>query len=273
MAEKVAIIGLGLIGRAWAEHLASDGVLTAAWNRTFKPEVRCSVNALSDVPACAEILHLCVSDEATVLSVLSGVVPHLNEGHTVVQSTTIDPATSDEAKKMVEDRGALYVEAPFTGSLPAAKERKTIFFVGAEEKVAAKVDSYLARLSSERFHIGSNRQACSIKLAMNLQIASAMAALSEALTISRHSGIPDEVFFAVFKKNASYSGLAALKEKKLKESDFEPQFSVKHMAKDLRLLRQEHSYPLLQLVSSTLAQAEEAGLGELDFSAIIKMLN
>ena len=272
MFEKVAVIGLGLIGKAWAEHLVADGVLSVAWNRTFKPEIRCSIPTLSDVPARAEILHVCVSDEVTLMSVLGEFVKKLHAGHTVIQSTTIDPATSDKAKCLVEQHGALYVEAPFTGSLPAAKERKTIFFVGAENSVAAKVDPYLARLSAERFLIGNNRQACSIKLAMNLQIASAMEALSEALTISRHSGITDEVFFAVFKKNASYSGLAALKEKKLKENDFEPQFSVKHMAKDLRLLRQEHTYPLLQLVAKTLAQAEEQGLGELDFSSIIKLL-
>jgi 3-hydroxyisobutyrate dehydrogenase-like beta-hydroxyacid dehydrogenase len=272
MSEKVAVIGLGLIGKAWAEHLAADGVLSAAWNRTFKSEIRSSIHTLSEVPTHAELLHVCVSDESTLLSVLSEFVNELTSEHTVIQSTTIDPATSDKARALVEGRGALYVEAPFTGSLPAAKERKTIFFVGAKKSIAAKVDPYLARLSSERFLIGDNRQACSIKLAMNLQIASAMAALSEALTISRRSGISDDVFFAVFKKNASYSGLAALKEKKLQENDFQPQFSVKHMAKDLRLLRQEYSYPLLQVVSSALAHAEENGLGDLDFSAIIKTL-
>jgi 3-hydroxyisobutyrate dehydrogenase-like beta-hydroxyacid dehydrogenase len=272
MGEKVAVLGLGLIGKAWAEHLAADSVLSAAWNRTFKPEIGCSVHTLSEVPARADILHICVSDEAVLLSVLAEFVNELRPGHIVIQSTTIDPATSDKAKALVEARGALYVEAPFTGSLPAAKERRTIFFVGAERSVATKVDPYLARLSSERFIIGDNRQACSIKLAMNLQIASAMAALSEALTISRRSGITDEVFFSVFKKNASYSGLAALKEQKLKDGDFEPQFSVKHMAKDLRLLRQEHSYPLLQLLSRTLEQAEESGYGDLDFSSIIKMV-
>lgn len=272
MQQRVGVIGLGLIGRAWASHLASDGVLSVAWNRTPKLDVLCSVPNLSEVPSRAELLHVCVSDEKVLLSVLAELRSGLTPQHTVIQSTTIDPTTSDSAKEIVEGCGATYVEAPFTGSLPAAQERKTIFFVGASADVAEKIDPYLARLSSERFHIGNNRQACSVKLAMNLQIASAMTALSESLTLCRHAGIDDEVFFSVFKKNASYSGMAVLKEKKLRDGDFSPQFSVKHMAKDLRLLRTEAAFPLLELVAERLAHAEREGLGDLDFSAIIKLL-
>ena len=70
---------------------------------------------------------------------------------------------------------------------------------------------------------------------MNLNIAGQMQALAESLTLARQAGIADDFYFQVLAKNVSYSGLARLKEAKLKAHDFSPQFSVKHMHKDMRL--------------------------------------
>ena len=52
---------------------------------------------------------------------------------------------------------------------------------------------------------------------------------------ARRAGVTDAVFFDAMGKNAGYSGLTKLKEPKLKAGDFSPQFSVKHMSKDMRL--------------------------------------
>jgi 3-hydroxyisobutyrate dehydrogenase-like beta-hydroxyacid dehydrogenase len=48
-------------------------------------------------------------------------------------------------------------------------------------------------------------------------------------------GISDDIFFAALAKNASRSGLSDIKEPKLRQGDYSPQFSLKHMDKDLRL--------------------------------------
>lgn len=274
MENKVAIVGLGLIGSVWARHLISDGLLAATWNRSPKEDFPCWTPNLESVAEKANLIHICVSDERALLDVITKLLPKLSSAHTVIQSTTIDPATSDEARAAIEGAGASYVEAPFTGSLPAAQERNTVFFLGASEELVERVSPYLARLSSSRFRIGTNQQACSIKLAMNLQIASAMQAMAEGITVCRRAGIPDDIYFNVFKKNASYSGVASLKEPKIRVNDFTPQFSVKHLAKDLRLLAKgrSDSLPTLRLLQGILQEAEEAGQGDLDFSSIIGRL-
>ena len=109
---------------------------------------------------------------------------------------------------------------------------------------------------------------------MNLQIASVMQALAEALSIARTANISDDVFFEAFKLNASFSGVAALKEPKLRANDFSPQFSTKHMAKDLRLLMTAKSginAPFLMDLQEVFSQASAAGFSEEDFSALIKL--
>jgi len=59
------------------------------------------------------------------------------------------------------------------------------------------------------------------------------------------------------------------------EGDFTPQFSVKHMRKDMRLLGEFLGMvesPVLATVTSLLSRAEERGLGDEDFSAMIKIM-
>lgn len=271
-----AILGLGIIGAQWAKHLNSDGQLAACWNRTAKPEIPKFTDQLDSIPQKAELLHFCLADPPAVKNTLEIILPKVGSKHLVVQSSTIDPKSSEEFKKMVEGQGAAYVEAPFTGSLPAAEKRELIFYIGGHSSAIARAQPYLAKLSKKVIVIGNERQAATIKLAMNLQIASAMEAMSEALSIARSSGITDETFYDAFKLNASYSGLAALKEPKLRNKDYSPQFSIKHMAKDLRLLRQEFSgshAPFLETLQHVFSSAQEAGLSDEDFSALIKLIN
>lgn len=237
--KKVAIFGLGLIGSAWAVNVEADGILAATWNRSFKAGSKGAPRFEPDLNKAverAEILHFVVADEEAIASLITRVQDQLTSDKIVIQSTTIDPATSDKLRQIVEGRGAKYLEAPFTGSLPAAQTRNTIFYLGGAPEVVESALLYLSRLGTKRVHIGSNVQACAIKLAMNLQIVSIVEVLSEALKISRDCGIADDIFFSALRENAAFSGVASLKESKLKNADFSPQFSVKHMAKDMRLL-------------------------------------
>jgi 3-hydroxyisobutyrate dehydrogenase-like beta-hydroxyacid dehydrogenase len=273
---KVAVLGLGIIGSQWVKHLDSDGILSAAWNRSVKKDAPRYTSDVVEAAASATVVHLCLADPPAVRSTLEAVRDVLRPDHLVIQSSTIDPTSASEFQALVTATGASYVEAPFTGSLPAAQARELVFYVGASDPKALRVaKEYLARLSKKIIEIGSERQAATIKLAMNLQIAAVMQALAEALTLSRSAEIPDDLFFEAFRLNASFSGVAALKENKLRAGDFSPQFSVKHMAKDLRLLKAECATakaPFLTELQSIFADAIQQGFSEDDYASLIRLL-
>ena len=89
------------------------------------------------------------------------------------------------------------------------------------------------------------------------------------------SGVSDETFFTVIKKNVGNSGLVALKEPKLRADDFSPQFSVKHMLKDMRLASRTtgcEEMPMLDTVRQCLHATAQAGYADEDFSALIRLL-
>jgi 3-hydroxyisobutyrate dehydrogenase-like beta-hydroxyacid dehydrogenase len=249
--NSIGIIGLGIIGRVWAQHYAAAGKLAGTWNRTPQPAAPGWMDSPEAVAASADVIQIVVADPAAVEGVLTRILPTLKAGKVILQSSTIDAESSAKFAKLVEARGARYLAALFTGSKPAAEQKQNVFYLGGDRALIAEIEPLLSLISSKRFVIGTNEQACTLKLAMNLNIAAQMQGLSEALTSARRAGI------------------------KLRTADYAPQFSVKHMHKDMRLLAHTAGcvdLPLLDTVRETLKTAEAEGMGDEDFSAMIKVL-
>jgi 3-hydroxyisobutyrate dehydrogenase-like beta-hydroxyacid dehydrogenase len=272
---KIGVFGLGIIGNIWGENLRQDGHDVRGWNRTPKP-LPWYVARASEVAKDAEIIFIVVADPPTVQNVLDQILPVLHAGQVVIQSSTISPKATLDFANQVQRTGAAFLEVPFTGSKPAAEQRKTVFYIGGDEKVLEKVRPVLERLASSILHTGTLGRASALKLAMNINIALVAQGLSESLTFARAAGIPDEKYFEALKLNASNSGLAALKESKLRTKDFSPQFSLKHMAKDLRLALEtarDLKLPQTQNVMRIYEEGLQRGWGEDDFTVLARLLD
>ena len=174
-------------------------------------------------------------------------------------------------------RGAAYLDMPFTGSKPAAEQRQNVFFVGDDHAVLPRVEPVYRALAKQLLPIGRIGQASAIKLSFNLLIANLNQAMIESLELARRSGIDPAAWFNALDYNVAKSGLADLKKPKLLSGDFSPQFSIKHMHKDLRLALRHAASVGLRLdetaaVERAYAAAADQGLGELDFSALLKVV-
>jgi 3-hydroxyisobutyrate dehydrogenase-like beta-hydroxyacid dehydrogenase len=273
--QRITIIGLGIIGSAWAKNLHADGLTVRGWNRTPKdfPFYESDlVKAVSD----AEMIIIVVADPPAVEGILDQIVPHLKRGQLVAQSSTISAHWTKLFAKRVQATGADFLEAPFTGSKPAAEARKTVFYLGGTSELIEKARPVLQRISAQTLHVGDIGSASSLKLAMNLNLAVMAEALSESLTLTRAEGIADEKFFEALHMNVGRSGLSDLKEPKFRASDYAAQFSLKHMNKDLRLALETAdglNLPVAAALKAFYSKGMDAGLGDDDFTGVIRLLD
>src|SRR4029077_3667898 len=86
---------------------------------------------------------------------------------------------------------------------------------------------------------------------------------------------PLEKFVEAMRANASYSGTLALKLPKMLERDFEPQFSVKHMLKDMQIASQIALSHYLDLGVTAAARDQlleqmQWGHGDDDYSSVAR---
>jgi 3-hydroxyisobutyrate dehydrogenase-like beta-hydroxyacid dehydrogenase len=273
--KNVTVIGLGIIGSAWAKNLDADGLRVRAWNRTPKDFPYYERDVVSAVKG-AEMIIIVVADPPAVESILKTISPHLSAGQLVVQSSTISAHWTRQFCEQVEMTGATFLEAPFTGSKPAAEARETVFFLGGPEETVEKARPVLERLSAKILHVGALGSASSLKLALNLNIALVAEALNESLALTRAEEIPDEKFFEALHLNVGCSGLSDLKEPKLRARDYSPQFALKHMGKDLRLALETAeglNLPIAKTLKSFYDKGMQDGLADEDFSALIRLVD
>ena len=274
---NISVLGLGIIGSAWAKNLIADGHAVRCWNRSHKnfPNFYASILDAVDL---AEVIFIIVADPPAVQSVLDQIKSKLHPGQLIIQSSTISAKWTKVFAQEVEKTGALFLEAPFTGSKIAAEQRQTVYYLGGNLEIVEKARPILKPISSAILHIGSLGSASSLKLAMNLNIAGIAQTLYESLTLCRKAGISDDIYFNALSCNASHSGVSDMKESKLRQSEYSPQFSLKHMAKDLRLALEtadEFSLSLEQTrhLKNFYDKGVSSGLSDDDFIGLIRLLD
>ena len=273
--RNIAVLGLGIIGGTWAKNLIADGHAVRCWNRTPKdfPNFHASIQEAVDQ---ADVIFIVVYDPAAVQSVLNEIKPKLGAGMLVIQSSTISAKWSKLFAEQVQATGALYLEAPFTGSKIAAEQRQTVYYLGGDTETVEKARPILEPISSAILHIGPLGSASTLKLAMNVNIAGVAQILCESLTLCRSAGISDDIYFSALERNISRSGVADLKKPKLTGRDYSPQFSVKNMAKDLHLALESSDELSLKLIqtrqlNNIYDQGISAGWSNDDFIGLIRL--
>ena len=270
------------MGGSMAANLVKAGHEVTVWNRTAGKSVEGARSAATPAEAAngAEVVWMCVSDTAAVEEVLfgeNGVEQSLMAGMIVADSSTISPAHTRKIAERVHAKGADYVDAPVTGSKVGAAEGKLVFIVGGDEQVIQKLDPLFAVMGKAIIHMGENGMGQTAKIGMNLMIAMMYEGFAEALVLTSKLGLKPELFLQLVEKSMVRSGVTDYKAPFVLKRDFSPNFPLRLMHKDIKLMleaAQENrvKLPGLETVEEVYDVASEEEMGELDYAATIELL-
>lgn len=283
---KIALLGTGLLGKAIAERLGAVGHRVVAYNRTPTKALPLQAQGIAVVGAAeaavtqADLVLLLLTDAPAVHSVLfsptcSAALP----GKTVIQMGTIGTNDSLEIKRAVERCRGTYCEAPVLGSLTEARSGTLLVMVGGTEDQFATLAPLFRSLGREPRLVGPVGTAAALKLALNQLIAAETSAFALSLGLIRRAGVSVDTFMAVLRESALYAPTFDKKLPRLLKRDYRhPNFSTRHLLKDVRLFMEEATTrgmktPTLEGSASVLEAAIARGLGEADYSALYDLLD
>lgn len=271
---KIGVIGLGIIGSRVAANLRAAGHQVYVWSRSphSAPNFLGSVVEVADL---CDIIQIFVSDEAALLEVTRTMAAALGPRHVVTVHATISPDAARRTASIVESLGARYLDAPFTGSKVAAQNGQLVYYVGGSEEALGEVRPALEASSKKILHVGGIGDASVLKIATNMLTATTVQTLAEALALVRSAGVDGAMLVQALENNASRSGTSDLKLPTMLAQNFEPNFSLKHMLKDVRLAKDlaekgHIKMPVTESTEAVLAQSMEKGWGDDDFSALAR---
>jgi len=271
---SVGIIGLGIIGTRIASHLRSAGFAVSVWNRTPKPEPN-FLGSPAEVAAAADILQLFVADGRAVEEVLEAIGDALTPHHTVICSATVGRAATLEIAQRVRERGARFLDAPFTGTKGAADKGQLVYYIGDDDDTLAIARPVLEAASKAIVPIGKVGDAAVLKVVTNLLAAAAVETLAEALAIVKAAGIAPETLPRALEHHGVRSPLMDLKLPALIEENYDTHFSLKHMLKDVRFglelgAQLKLDLPVTAATADAMCQGMTLGWAELDFASVMK---
>ncbi len=271
---SVGIIGLGIIGSRVAAVLRRAGYPVTVWSRSPRPEPNFLPSA-REVAESADILQLFVRDGEALLEVIRAILPVLGDTHIVINHSTVGPAETLEASRLVSEKGASFLDAPFTGSRDAAAEGELVYYIGGEDAVIERVRSVLDVSSKAILPMGPVGAATYVKLAANMITAAEIEVLAEALALLDRGGVPLIRLEEALAHNLANSGTISLKLPLMLAGEFSARFSVKNMLKDLQIaLRSVEGkgieLPATSATAGALMGAVQAGWGEDDFASLAR---
>jgi len=276
----IAFCGLGRMGLPMAARLLGAGHDLAVWNRTpgradeLVDRGAREADSPTDAADGAEVVVTMLADPDAVDDVLfgdDGVARGLAPGTTVVEMSTIGAAAvRDVADRLPDDVGLL--DAPVLGSVPQATDGSLKIFVGGDAATFERCRSLLEAMGTP-VHLGALGAGASMKLVANSTLGALMCGLAEALALADALDLDQSAVLDLLAD--SPIGVTVRSKRRLIESgEYDPNFKLALAAKDLGLVMDaaDEAGLVLRLAPAArawLEEADEAGLGDLDYSAVI----
>ncbi len=284
--KDIGFIGVGIMGKPMVRNLMKAGYTVTVYD-VSRPNVdelvkegAKAASSSKEVAQRASLVITMVPDsrdsEAAILGP-DGVLEGASKGSTVIDMSSIAPATSKKVAAACEEKDIDFLDAPVSGGEPKAIDGTLAIMVGGKKEVFDQHYDLLSTMGASIVLCGDYGAGNTTKLANQIIVAANIEALAEALVLVRKAGLDPTVVFEAIKDGLAGSVVMNAKAPMMIEGNFKPGFRIRLHQKDLHnalLTGKELGVPLpvTGLVQQMLGALINDGKGDADHSAIANFL-
>ncbi|MEO8402672.1 MAG: 3-hydroxyisobutyrate dehydrogenase [Gammaproteobacteria bacterium] len=292
--KQISFIGLGHMGNPMVKNLLRAGFSVKVFDlateaiQALVSQGATATSSIKEAASEADIIITMLQTGQQVKAVCfgeNGLFAHAKKDILYIDSSSIEITATNELHKAAENQGIAMLDAPVSGGVAGAEAATLTFMVGGSETNFQRGLPLFEKMGKKIVHAGLAGSGQAAKICNNLILGISMIAVSEGFSLGKKLGLDPKKFFEI-SSNASgqcwsmtsYCPVPGLVEKAPSNNDFKPGFTAKMMLKDLRLgqLAAESvnaAIPLGAEAAELYTLFVNQGKGELDFSAIITLLN
>jgi 3-hydroxyisobutyrate dehydrogenase-like beta-hydroxyacid dehydrogenase len=277
--ERIAFLGMGIMGSRMAANLRAAGFDVVVWNRT-RAKAEAVGEPVAGTPRTAAegagVVITMVVDASEVEAVLfgdDGAAAGMAPGTLVVDMSTIAPAAVARIAARLAESDIGFVDAPVTGSKPRAEDGTLTIMAGGDEAAFERARPLFEAMGELVVHAGPSGHGAMVKLLNNAVAATNAAAIAEAFDVGEAYGLDMEALLQVMSAGSAGSVMLGLKARPMLDRSYEPLFKLAHMLKDVRHALAEakslgEQFDLAADAEALYAAADGMGLGDQDFAAV-----
>lgn len=284
--NKVALLGLGVMGNGMALNLLKAGFALTVYNRTrSKAEALAAHGAqVADTPrqaaGDAELILSMVGDDNASRAVWlgdDGALAGAQAGAILVECSTLSLEWIRELAALAKARKLVFLDAPVTGSKDAAEAGELRLMIGGDAAELERARPVLEAVSKRIDHFGPTGAGATMKLINNLMGGVQAAVLGEGLALAEQAGLDLDQVVAFIINAAPGSPLVSTKAKAMAAGNYDTNFALKWMHKDTTYaMRAANEYgvpmPTVAAAREVYQLAKGLGYGDKDFAAIFEAI-
>jgi 3-hydroxyisobutyrate dehydrogenase len=275
---RLAFIGLGTMGLPMARHLLDAGHDVVGLD--LDPERATALggrtaDSVATAVGDADVAFTSLPDPGTVARVAREIAQFAPAGALFVDMSTGPPALARELARELGDNGVHALDAPVSGGPPGAEAATLTIMAGGVRPAFDRAEPLLRALGRP-FHIGEAGAGQTAKLCNNLVAGATMAALAESCAIGEREGIDAALLYELLTTSTGDSRVLrtryprpGVNDSHPSSNDYAPLFALDMIVKDLALaLELAGDAPVAAAALEEYRRAQEAGFGQLDYSAV-----
>ena len=288
--QKVAFLGLGVMGGPMAGHLAKAGHAVTVYNRTHSKandwvnkhsalKVRAAATP-KEAAQGADFVFCCVGNDDDLRSVTTaeqGAFHGMTKGSIFIDHTTTSAEVARELYSAAKSMGLSFLDAPVSGGQLGAENGSLTVMVGGDADAFDKAKPVGMAFSKAFTRVGETGSGQLAKMVNQICVAGLVQALAEAINFGMKAGIDMKLVLEIISKGAAQSWQMENRGTTMVDGRFDFGFAVDWMRKDLGLCMQEARrngapLPVTALVDQFYSDIQRMGGQRWDTSSLIQRL-
>jgi len=286
--RRIAVIGLGLMGKPMARNLQRAGAEVIVHNRSPGPQQELAGEGMVPASSPAEaarlagdgVILLMLTDSRaleTVLRAGNGVFSTLSPGALLIDMGTSEVPLTRALAAEAAAKGADYVDAPVSGGQIGAEDASLTIMAGGSEAAMARALPVLQMLGRRITRLGEVGSGQVAKAANQMIVGMTIGAVAEALALARAAGVDPTLVREALKGGFADSRILEVHGQRMADGAFEPGGRITVQLKDVRQALELAeglgiALPGLQRNRELWERMVAQGWGDLDHSALIKTI-
>lgn len=276
---KVAVLGLGIMGRGIVSNFLRQGYDVTVWNRTPEKAAELvekgahAAASVADAVKNADMIFEVTANDESSRSVWlgpEGIVENSKPDAVLITCATLSVAWVDELAAACEKAGRTFFDMPMTGGRQGAENGQLILLAGGDEGKLASISTELEAITAEVKHFGPAGSGMRFKLVLNALQAVHIAGFGEAMRLAHAMGLDEKkTGDALAERPGGVSTNIAWRDYQTEPSPIN--FSVEWIAKDLGYALanvDDGKNPVMRDTLKAYTEAIERGQSDEDWTAI-----
>jgi 3-hydroxyisobutyrate dehydrogenase len=282
---KLAVLGLGTMGRAMAGCALRNHLPTAVWNRELEIAQQMADQGAEVAPSAVDavkgvdvVITMVTDTEAvTSIAVDLGVLEALPTGAVWAQMSTIGVDGTAKVSSIVEKErpDIFFLDAPVSGSKVPAEQGKLTIFASGSEQARPMVKPVFDAIGQRTVWLGPIGTGSRMKLVNNTLLAFGAEGLANSLALARRLGLDVGSVLNAFEGGPLISPWAAGKLLRIQGNDYSPEFPLALALKDVHLALEQadpERFSVLARLAQEWEQIADQGIANEDVTVVTRAL-